>query len=464
MGYVRPPADADDPTAAIAAQEMRVRALCASRGWEIVATLRDDPSAATPSVWLDLLRLLRDDAGLIVVVDSLECLGATAHAMAERVFEIAALGGRLCCITCVEEDGLAALLRLWSGRGERERTGEKVRDAMRRRAVKGEVLGRPPYGYQVGPRRRLESVPDEAKVVKHIFALYLNEGLGIRLIARRLNEEGYRTRRGGEWSMVTIRDILRNRVYLGTYARFGVRVPGSHTPIVSADDFRRAQERLTERRTAGGPKTVSPFLLSGLAYCGACGGRMIGVSRRQSWTRRGDGVTASAEYRYYQCGSRTNRSTCAYHTRRADDLDDAVRVATAEALAQSLTENAPDPPGADAAEKPAKLTSRLTVLDRQLSRIMDQAVSGRLSHEHLRSAAAAIARRRLQFAEELAEWERRAAAHHATAGRRAGREAALAALRDGWEGLPFDDRQALLREALERVTIHDDRVEPVLRD
>ena len=44
---------------------------------------------------------------------------------------------------------------------------------MRRKAVKGEVLGRPPYGYKVGNRRRLELIPEEAVVVRYIFRLYL---------------------------------------------------------------------------------------------------------------------------------------------------------------------------------------------------------------------------------------------------------------------------------------------------
>ena len=111
------------------------------------------------------------------------------------------------------------------------------------------MLGRPPYGYHVGPRNRLEPVDDESLVVRYIFRLYLHEGLGIRLIARRLNEEGLRTRRDRPWSMVSIRDILRNRAYLGTYQRLGVLVPGTHPALVSPDDFRRVKERL---------KTVAP--------------------------------------------------------------------------------------------------------------------------------------------------------------------------------------------------------------
>ena len=35
-----------------------------------------------------------------------------------------------------------------------------------------------------------------------------------------MNDEALRTRRGGLWSMVTVRDILRNRTYVGNLFRF----------------------------------------------------------------------------------------------------------------------------------------------------------------------------------------------------------------------------------------------------
>jgi hypothetical protein len=124
---------------------------------------------------------------------------------------------------------------------------------------------------------------------------------------------------------VSIRDILRNRAYLGTYSRFGVRVPGSHPALISPDDFRRVQDCLTARRSGYSTPQASPFLLSGLAYCSYCGNKMIGVSRRQSWKRQKDGTVAEASYRYYQCQSRTNQSLCDYHTRRAVDLEGEVR-------------------------------------------------------------------------------------------------------------------------------------------
>src|SRR6185312_12958152 len=155
-------------------------------------------------------------------------------------------------------------------------------------------------------------------------------------IARRLNEEGYRTRRDGNWSMITIRDILLNRAYLGTYTRFGVRVPGSHEALISAEEYRRVQDKMASRRTSGGERHLRQFLLSGMALCGYCGNRMIGVSRKQTWQRRKDGTQGEAEYRYYQCLSRTNQSMCDYHTRRAADLEEEVRLKAADQLEQAL--------------------------------------------------------------------------------------------------------------------------------
>src|SRR3990172_7846169 len=203
--------------------------------------------------------------------------------------------------------------------------GERVRAAMGKRAVKGEALGRPPYGYCVGPRRRLQIVAEEGSVVRYIFRLYLKDGLGIRRIARRLHEEELHPRRGLLWSMVTVRDLLRNRAYVGTYSRFGVRVPASHPPLISPEDFQPVQERLDQRRPKGSARETSRFLLSGLAYCGYCGNKMIGVTRRQRWQRRSDGEVRTALYPYYQCESRTNRSLCDYHTRRAEALEEEVR-------------------------------------------------------------------------------------------------------------------------------------------
>jgi hypothetical protein len=354
------------------------------------------------------------------------------------------------------------LLKRWAAARKNGRLGERVRAAMRKKAVKGEALGRPPYGYRVGPRGRLQVVPEEGSVLRYIFRLYLKDGLGIRRIARRLNEEEIRTRRGSLWSMVTVRDLLRNRAYLGTYSRFGVRVPASHPPLISPEDFRRVQERLDQRRPKSSGRQATRFLLSGLAYCGYCENKMIGVTRRQSWRRRSDGEMRSALYRYYQCESRTNRSLCDYHTRRAEALEEEVRRALLDSPAQAAA-------AAEKAEEPTievqgkQLRDRMRRLDRRLEQFLDAAASGRLNGERLRSLSVEVASQRLTTEEALAERQRRAQMRATEAERRQHQRDALARCREQWDQLTFPERYELLRQLLERIVVRDEGIQVSLR-
>ncbi len=432
---------------------------CHRGGYDVIATFVEGrETEAEPPAFTALLDLVqRDPPGLRVILSHPVVLGASPQTALRRLYELLAAGATVEVSGAPPQDLLDGLLATTERSGEpAPLLGDRVREAMRRKAVKGEVLGRSPFGYRAGSRHRLEPVPDEAVVVQHIFRWYVHEGLGIRLIARRLNEDGYRTRRGGAWSMVTIRDILRNRVYLGTYARFGVRVPGSHAALVSGDEFRKAQERMATRRTSGGPRSVSPFLLSGLAVCGACGGHMIGVSRRQRWTRRSDGGVSTAEYRYYQCGSRTNQSVCAYHTHRADDLDETVRTAVQVALE---AEPAGETLATLAAGEPAEvLRQRLLAADREIDRLIQRLVSRPPERSRLHPRILSAVQTRDQIQRALAEREEHSQREAASRARAATRQAAVQALGDGWAHLAHAARRELLESVLARATVYDDHV------
>ena len=298
--------------------------------------------------------------------------------------------------------------------------------------------------------------------MRYIFRLYLKDGLGIRRIARRLNEEGLRTRRDGLWSMVTVRDILRNRAYVGTYSRFGVRVPASHAPLISQEDFQQVQDRLDQRRPASTSRQVSPFLLSGLTYCGYCGNKMIGVTRKQKWKLRGDGSVRTAQYRYYQCESRTNRSLCDYHTRRAEDLEGEVHQALLTDAPTEATEQATNGAAKHTEEAVRRLRGKARRLDKRLEQYMDAATLGNINREKLQALGLALANEQLQVEDHLVE-SNRMVHQQATASERRGRqETVLARLRDDWDGLTFDERQDLLRGVVARVVVKDDGIETVL--
>lgn len=57
----------------------------------------------------------------------------------------------------------------------------------------------------------------EAKAVRRIFDLYANQKMGIRRISQKLYDEGFTSRRGNAFNVLTIRHILENPKYKGWY-------------------------------------------------------------------------------------------------------------------------------------------------------------------------------------------------------------------------------------------------------
>ncbi len=169
-----------------------------------------------------------------------------------------------------------------------------------------------PYGYErvkiKGDKGfTLETVPSEADVVRLIYEWYTNgipqedgstRRIGCELIARKLNEMKAVPRKGGEWTLPSIRDILMNPVYIGM-VRWNWRqqvkkmvdgkvkrsrprsndfivCKGLHPAIISKDAFDRAQSILKEhppRPVPHGKTIQNP--LAGLVYCGICGKIMV---------------------------------------------------------------------------------------------------------------------------------------------------------------------------------------------
>ncbi|MEE0421388.1 MAG: recombinase family protein [Lachnospiraceae bacterium] len=85
----------------------------------------------------------------------------------------------------------------------------------------GKFVGNiPPYGYD---RVKIENAKgftlkpndEEAKIVQLIFEKYANTDISISGLARLLNEMNVKSRKGKEWSLSTVKDLLCNPVYVG---------------------------------------------------------------------------------------------------------------------------------------------------------------------------------------------------------------------------------------------------------
>ena len=373
-----------------------------------------------------------DRAGtdFLVVVSSAADLGNGLEEVARSLAALDRLGVQAACMDDEYPNLLQNAIRLFGFEGLSADRSSRVRESMSIRALEGRALGRPPYGYRIGPSGRLEVYPSEAQIVRMIFRMYTRYGLGLRQVVRDLNQRGLKTRSGGSWSVASVRGLLRNPAYIGTYTRLGMRRPNAHQPIVSPEDFRAAQETSRSRRPFGRVNNSTPFLMSGLARCAYCGNGMMGVTRRRSW-RRKDGTAASGTYRYYQCQSRNNQSRCGYHTWREADLDEAV-------LSEMRSAASRDSPGVDAEKLDRARASGVANAERRMNDAVRRAARGDITPRML--------------GEYLVELD---AARQAASSAQVDAGEALAR----WADLDFAERRALVEQQVSRVVVEDDSVE-----
>ena len=169
---------------------------------------------------------------------------------------------------------------------------------------RGNYIGSiPPYGYDKcfvmdGKRKcpTLKPNPEQADVVRMIFDMYVNQGIGCTTIAYRLDELGVKPPNGEKWSMPSIKVMLENEHYIGKVkwnyrktvtivedgeikktapkAKIGEYLvyDGKHPAIIPDELFQAAQEKKGRNpRKKSKAKIRNP--LAGLVYC-QCGRAM----------------------------------------------------------------------------------------------------------------------------------------------------------------------------------------------
>ena len=166
-------------------------------------------------------------------------------------------------------------------------------------------LSSPPYGY-LWDGQTLVPHPDQAKIVREIFALRLT-GMGTSSIAKHLNRQGIYGQRGGRWSSTTICGILQNEKYTGdallqkSYtdeyfkrhknrgAKAQYLLTDHHEPIIDRKTFDQVQLLIKQRRAekgieTGSKKYTNHYLFTNRLVCGCCGS---GLKRQTRKTKAG---------------------------------------------------------------------------------------------------------------------------------------------------------------------------------
>jgi len=270
-------------------------------------------------------RLARKYAYQVLLVDEFRRAGV------EVIFLNHALGHS-------PEDDLLLHVQGMIAEYERAKIIERHRRGKRHAAQVGavNVLSGAPYGYRYvtkyagGGQARYELIPDEARVVRQVFAWVGRDRLTIGAVCRRLTEAGEVTRTGKTvWDRSVVWGILKNPAYTGA-AAFGKprqeplrprlraqrgrsvqprrAVSISDVPpedwitipvpaLVEPEVFAAVREQLREnQRHARQSRRGALYLLQGLLQCQHCGyafyGKRLSPSARKGKPRA---------YAYYRC-------------------------------------------------------------------------------------------------------------------------------------------------------------------
>ena len=232
------------------------------------------------------------------------------------------------------------------GEFERGTIAQNVKMGMCAKAKSGEWCGGRVLGYDLVPmenkegakrrKTKLKINEKEAEAVRFIFNEYVN-GKGYKAITNQLNKLCYKTKKGNDFSVGSIREILTNPVYIGK-VRYNVRqnwsekrrrninanpiiTDGIHEPIIDEGLWDKVQAIMESKK--GKPSRIydGEYPLTGILRCPKCGAGMV-ISRTTN--KLADGT--KKRIAYYCCGAWKNKGTsvCNSNTIRVDKANEYV--------------------------------------------------------------------------------------------------------------------------------------------
>lgn len=231
----------------------------------------------------DISRLARNTVDFLVSIRQLKALGITVLFLNANMDSLGDSEFVLTIFGAMAQEESANI-------SKRTKFGKRIN------AEKGRVPQRI-FGYDRIDNFTLSINPEEARIVRRIFYLYNEQGLGCRSISLTLNREQAKTKLGGDWNARAVRRVLTNPIYSGVLINHKYEIQDYLTgkqvslpedehffherpswAIVSAAVFRRTQEILESRRVqydSGEPfrqgRYSGKHLFSTLIKCEHCG-------------------------------------------------------------------------------------------------------------------------------------------------------------------------------------------------
>jgi len=368
---------------------------------------------------------------------------------------------------------------------ERETIQQRVTDAYTARSRRGFYMGgRIPFGYRLEPyildgkhTSRYVVDPDEANVLRLIYAMYENPLISVGDIIKYLADHGIRNPRSpdGCWDKAHISDMIKNPIYvkadLNVYNFFKEQDAQLHNPpqdytgfngcylfadkgsrrktvslasqhvvlaphegIIPPDIWLRARARCLGNRQAAKPVKAKNTWLAGKIKCGKCG---YALQIRKSQTKVG---------RYFICSHRiqTVNGCEGVGGIHACALEDAVLMQIKARLLQykTLTE----PRVSQAAPGSYELQLKITRIQGEIEELLDKLVHAQgVLTAYITHKVNELDAQKHRYQKELSEIESTSADEQYA-------RRQITDYMNRWDDLSIDDKTALVDALISRIT------------
>jgi len=297
VAYLRISSDEQVGNFSLDAQENAIRQWVAGQDGILVDTYIDEAHSGRTTdrpAFLEMRRDARDGNFDAIVVYSFDRLARTfSDALAIKYLLRHEYRLKVFSVTEASEDsdgemgiiieGVLESVADWYSQNLSRETSRGKKE----RARQGYHNNRAPFGMDKNDEGILIPHEENLDGLKMAFELYSCGEFSDNDIARELNDAGYRSTTGRRFSTDTIRDLLRNRTYLGyvkyqpykknpdgsrSYAGEIQWFDGKHDAVISEDLFNLCQDIRAERRSKRGKfsQDKKTYLLSDLVYCAEC--------------------------------------------------------------------------------------------------------------------------------------------------------------------------------------------------
>jgi DNA invertase Pin-like site-specific DNA recombinase len=274
--YLRQSRDDSGEGQGIGRQREDCERLAQQRGWDIVEVLPENDTSAEKTgrpMFARLMQMIRDREVEAVIAWSLDRLTRNRRDTVTLVEAGQATGATIALCRGSDMDmstpagRLAADILASVARHEIEQKSDRQKRRNKQAADAGKPPQRRAFGYT---DNGMELVADEAKAVQDLYSKVL-AGMTLVAATRLLNDQGFRTTRGGEWKRSNVRWLLLNPRYAGVRVYDQVEMPGTWPAIIDQDTHQAMKSMLSDPKRKKNQGTARRWLGAGLYLCGRCG-------------------------------------------------------------------------------------------------------------------------------------------------------------------------------------------------